>query len=80
MVLFVEKKLPSVYSLLPNKNQETYEELFRIVKQHVERIPKCITIDFEKSSRKCIWRFVIPSVIYLVVFSISNNVYGEIFM
>ena len=44
------KKLPLVYSLLPNKNQETYEELFRIVKQHVEHKPKCITIDFEKAA------------------------------
>ena len=44
------KKLPLVYSLLPNKNQETYAELFGIVKQHVERKPKYITIDFEKAA------------------------------
>ena len=44
------KKLPLVYSLLPNKNQETCEELFRIVKQPVERKPKSITIDFEKAA------------------------------
>ena len=44
------KKLPLVYSLLPNKEQETYEELFTIVKQHVERKPKFITIDFEKAA------------------------------
>ncbi|CAF3759513.1 unnamed protein product [Rotaria sordida] len=29
------KKLPLLYSLLPNKDQKTYEELFRIVAQHV---------------------------------------------
>ncbi|CAF4830685.1 unnamed protein product, partial [Rotaria sp. Silwood2] len=35
---------------LPNKNQETYEELFTIVKQHIERKPKYLTIDFEKAA------------------------------
>ncbi|CAF1552573.1 unnamed protein product [Rotaria sp. Silwood1] len=44
------KNLPLVYSLLPNKNQETYEEVFTIVKQHIERKPKYITIDFEKAA------------------------------
>ncbi|CAF2150458.1 unnamed protein product [Rotaria magnacalcarata] len=44
------KSLPLVYSLLPNKNKETYEELFRIIKQYVARKPKYITIDFEKAA------------------------------
>ncbi|CAF2066603.1 unnamed protein product [Rotaria magnacalcarata] len=44
------KTLPLVYSFFPNKNQETYEELFRIIKQHVERKPKYMTIDFEKTA------------------------------
>jgi hypothetical protein len=44
------KTLPLVYSLLPNKKQETYEELFRIVKQHIQREPTFITIDFEKAA------------------------------
>ena len=44
------KTLPLLYSLLPNKNQRTYEELFRIVEQHVQRKPTFITIDFEKAA------------------------------
>ncbi|CAF1466004.1 unnamed protein product, partial [Rotaria sordida] len=44
------KSLPLVYSLLPNKDQETYEELFKIVKQHVTRKPKYISVDFEKAA------------------------------
>ncbi|CAF3546071.1 unnamed protein product [Rotaria sp. Silwood1] len=44
------KKLPLLYSLLPNKDQKTYEELFRIVAQHVRRKPDYITIDFEKAA------------------------------
>ena len=42
--------MPLVHLLLPTKEQETYEELFTIVKQHVERKPKFITIDFEKAA------------------------------
>ena len=34
--LFHGKTLSLLYSLLPNKKQETYEELFRIVQQHVQ--------------------------------------------
>ena len=45
-----EKTLPLLYSLLPNKKQETYEKLFRIVQQHVQRKPTFITIDFEKAA------------------------------
>ena len=44
------KKVPLLYSLLPNKDQHTYEELFRIVSQHVRRKPDYITIDFEKAA------------------------------
>ncbi|CAF0714736.1 unnamed protein product [Adineta steineri] len=44
------KKLPLLYSLLPNKDQKTYEELFGIVAQHVQRKPNYITIDFEKAA------------------------------
>ncbi|CAF1153140.1 unnamed protein product [Rotaria sordida] len=44
------KKLPLLYSLLPNKDKKTYEELFRIVAQHVRRKPDYITIDFEKAA------------------------------
>jgi MULE transposase domain len=44
------KHFPLVYSLLPNTKQETYEELFRIVKQHVQGEPKYVTIDFEKGA------------------------------
>ncbi|CAF0792846.1 unnamed protein product [Rotaria sordida] len=34
------KKLPLLYSLLPNKDQKTYEELFRIVAQHELHLKK----------------------------------------
>ena len=44
------EKLPLVYSLLPNKKQATYEELFRIIEQHIEHKPKYATIDFEKGA------------------------------
>ncbi|CAF3026468.1 unnamed protein product [Rotaria sp. Silwood2] len=48
--LFRGKTLPLVYALLPNKNQGTYEEYFRVVAQHVQHKPKFITIDFEKAA------------------------------
>ena len=73
------KKLPLVHSLSPNKNQETYEELFRIVKQHVERKPKCITIDFEKAAENA-FGALYPKCDIFGCFSISNNAYGEIFV
>ncbi|CAF4536466.1 unnamed protein product, partial [Rotaria sp. Silwood2] len=44
------KSLPLVYSLLPNKDEKAYEELFKIVKQHVTRKPKYLSIDFEKAA------------------------------
>ncbi|CAM2725598.1 unnamed protein product [Rotaria socialis] len=44
------EKLALVYSFLPNKKQETYEELFTIVKQHIESKPRHITIAFEKAA------------------------------
>ncbi|CAF5123742.1 unnamed protein product, partial [Rotaria sp. Silwood1] len=44
------KTLPLIYSLLPNKKEETYETLFRVVQQHVQRVPRYITIDFEKGA------------------------------
>ncbi|CAF1098713.1 unnamed protein product [Adineta steineri] len=44
------KKLPLLYSLLPNKDQKTYEDLFGIVAQHAQRKPNYITIDFEKAA------------------------------
>ena len=44
------KTLPLLYSLLPNKKQEAYEKLFRVVQQHVQRKPTFITIDFEKAA------------------------------
>ena len=44
------KSLPLVYSLLPNKDEKAYEELFKIVKQHVTRKPNCLSIDFEKAA------------------------------
>jgi hypothetical protein len=44
------KTLPLFFSLLPNKKQESYETLFRIIKQHVQRVPCYITIDFEKGA------------------------------
>ena len=31
------ESLPLVYSLLPNKGEKAYEELFKIVKRHVKR-------------------------------------------
>ena len=40
------EKLPLLYSLLPNKKQATYEELFRII----EHKSKYATIDFEKGA------------------------------
>ena len=45
------KKLPLLYSLLVNKDQETCEELFRIVAQHVQRKLDFITIDFQKQQK-----------------------------
>ena len=44
------KNLPLVYSLLPNKDEKAYEELFKIVKQHVKRKPNYFSIDFEKAA------------------------------
>ncbi|CAF4155912.1 unnamed protein product, partial [Rotaria sordida] len=44
------KTLPLVFSLLPNKKQESYETLFRIIQQHVQRMPCYITTDFEKGA------------------------------
>ena len=47
-------KLSLVYSLLPNKKQATYEELFRIIEQHIERKPKYTTTDSEKGAENAI--------------------------
>ncbi|CAF1607524.1 unnamed protein product, partial [Adineta ricciae] len=44
------KSLPLVYALLPNKDEKAYAELFKIVKQHVRRKPKYLSIDFEKAA------------------------------
>ncbi|CAF1420378.1 unnamed protein product [Adineta steineri] len=44
------KSLPLVYALLPNKDQPIYEQLFKIIAQHVTRKPKYISIDFEKAA------------------------------
>ena len=44
------KSLPLVYSLLPNKDEKAYEELFKIIKQHVKRKPNYLSIDFEKAA------------------------------
>ena len=44
------KSLPLVYSLLPNKDEKAYEELFKIVQQHVTRKPNYLSIDFEKAA------------------------------
>ena len=46
------KTLSLLYSLLPNNKQETYEKLFHIVQQHVQRKPTFITMDFEKAAEK----------------------------
>ena len=41
------KTIPLVYALLRNKQQSSYEELFRIVDQNISNKPTHITIDFE---------------------------------
>ncbi|CAF3429527.1 unnamed protein product [Rotaria socialis] len=53
------KSLPLVYSLLPNKDEKAYEELFKIVKQHVTREPKYLSIDFEKAAENS-FRVICP--------------------
>ena len=72
------KSLPLVYSLLPNKDEKAYEELFKIVK-HVKRKPNYLSIDFEKQL-KIHLVLHIPNVKYSGVFFISNNVSGDIFV
>ena len=47
-------KPPLVYSRLPNKKKATYEELFRIIEQYIERKPKYVTIDFEKGAENAL--------------------------
>mgnify|MGYP000471734781 CR=1 FL=1 len=67
--LFHGKTFPLLYSLLPNKKQETYEELFRIVQQHVQRKSIFITIDFEKAAENA----------FVVVFP-QSKIFGGIFL
>ncbi|CAF4923920.1 unnamed protein product [Rotaria sp. Silwood1] len=62
--LIREKTLPLIYSLLPNKKEETYETLFRVVQQHVQRVPRYITIDFEKGAENA-FAIVYPQMFFL---------------
>lgn len=48
------KTVPLVYALLPNKQQSSYEELFRIVDQNISNKPTHITIDFEKGAENAL--------------------------
>ncbi|CAF1417139.1 unnamed protein product, partial [Didymodactylos carnosus] len=48
------KTLPLLYALLPNETQGTYEELFKIVDQHIQHKPKYVTIDFEKANENAL--------------------------
>ena len=61
------KSVPLVYALLPNKKQTSYEELFRVVDQHVSNKPTHITIDFEKGAENAL-ALVFPSCQIMVCF------------
>ena len=72
--LFHGKTFPLVYSLLPNKKQETYEESFRIVQQHVQRKPKFITIDFDKAAGNAFAVVFPQSKIFGCFFHMEQNI------
>ena len=72
--LFPGKTFSLLYSLLPNKKQETYEELFSIVQQHVQRKPKFITIDFEKAAENAFAVVFPQSKIFGCFFHMKQNI------
>ena len=75
--LFHGKTFSLLYSLLPNKKQETYEELFRIVQQHVQRKPK-ITIDFEKAAENAFAVVFPQSKIFGCFFRMKKNIWRNV--
>ena len=76
--LFHGKTFSLLYPLLPNKKQETYEELFRIVQQHVQRKPKFITIDFEKTAENAFAVVFPQSKIFGCFFHMKQNIWRNI--
>ncbi|CAF1542487.1 unnamed protein product, partial [Rotaria sp. Silwood1] len=72
------KTLPLIYSLLPNKKEETYETLFRVVQQHVQRVPRYITIDFEKGAENASAVVYPQSQIFGCFFHFKQNIWRNI--
>ena len=54
------KVFPALYAFLPNKEQETYTELFRIILDHMDNVgvaipsPQFVVLDFEKAAHNAV--------------------------
>jgi hypothetical protein len=72
------KTVPLVSALLPNKQQTTYEELFRIVDQRVTNKPKHITIDFEKGAENALGTIFPRSQIFGCFFHFKQAIWRNI--
>jgi hypothetical protein len=72
------KTLPLVYALLPNKNQQTYETLFRTVGQHIQNKPTFITIDFEKAAENAFATLFSPCEILGCFFHFKQSIWRNI--
>jgi hypothetical protein len=81
--VFHEKTVPLVYSLLPNKQQNTYERALEMILNKIDDVrpgtrPTCLNIDFEKAEDNA-FKQLIPNVrIHGCFFHFSQSIWRKI--